>query len=177
MTKTLFVSKIKEFKGTMMKYFTFLLICMVTLCSCHKDGLPTSAWVAYIAYIDSSGNDLFTDGSNGYVVDSVRMYYYLDGVRTLATTARPGVIPTYPWGISPFTHDFGSGIYSGLAMLTNFGIANDSTTIFIDLKPGVEDTLACKFTNDDQVLYLAWYNRVPKMTAAGKGDPFFIVVK
>jgi hypothetical protein len=59
----------------------------------------------------------------------------------------------------------------------NFGIVNNSSTIFIDLKPGVEDTLSCKFIEDDYVLDLAWYNGAPKMTAAGKGNPYFIVVK
>lgn len=161
----------------MIRYFALSFAFVATLCSCAKNLTPTPAYAACIGYIDSSGNNLFTDGSNGYIADSVRLYYYLNGVRTLATTARPGVIPTYPWGVSPFIHDFGIGIYSGLAIDTDFGIVNDSTTIFIDLKPGVEDTLACKFIEGGYVLDLAWYNGVPKMTAAGHENPFFIVVK
>lgn len=172
-----FVGKIDESKCTMTKYFAFIFISCVTLCSCHKRETPTPAYAAYIAYIDSSGHDLFTDGSNGYIVDSVRLYYYLNGVKTLVNNDRPGVRSAMPWGVAPFTHLYDTAAYSGLEIQTNFGIVNDSTTIFIDLKPGVEDTLACKFIEGGYVLDLTWYNRVPKMIASGQENPFFIVVK
>ena len=154
-----------------------ILAFVMTLCGCHKDETPTPSFLAIISYVDSSGNDLFADGSNGYIADSVRLYYYQDGVKTLVNTARPGVISTFLWGVIPLPDHNNPNAYAGLGIETNFGIVKDSSTIFIHLKAGVEDTLACKFIEDNYVLYLAWYNGVPKMTAAGKQNPFFTVVK
>jgi hypothetical protein len=82
-----------------MKYFNFPLLALVTFSSCHKSSTSTWSGVAFIAYVDSSGNSLFTDGPNGYVADSVRLYYYQNGVRAMVDNSHPGIIPSQPYGV------------------------------------------------------------------------------
>jgi hypothetical protein len=122
-----------------------------------------------------NGADLFPGGSTGHFIDSVRLYYMLNGVKTMVNNNRSGYIPASPYGVIANMMDSSGG--STLGIETNYNITNDSSTIFIDLKPGKEDTLSCAFTQFDRVLTLAWYDRMPKLTAADKYNNYFTVME
>jgi hypothetical protein len=158
-----------------MRYF-FLSCLILCFCDgCKKGGPPDAdSFVAIIHFEDSTGANLFVDGSNGYYIDSVRLYYMLNGIKTMVNNSQPGFVSAIPYGVAADTQ-FGNNSILGIDCYYN--IINDSSTIFIDLKPGKEDTLACVFTQWDRILTLAWYDRVPVMTAADKGNNHFTVME
>jgi hypothetical protein len=159
-----------------MKYVLFSCLILWLCDGCKKNGPPDgSSLVAFIHFEDSTGADLFVGGSNGYYIDSIRLYYMLNGVKTMVNTDQPGFVSAAPYGVEPTGSQFGDS--SILGIQTNFNILNDSSTIFIDLKPGKEDTLTCFFTEWDRILTLAWYDGVPVITAADKDNNFFTVME
>ena len=136
-------------------FITTSIIASLLACS-KKRGVDSPIILVNIHYIDSVGNNLYSDGS-GYVQDSARLYTLSNGVRTLVNTARPGVIPTFPWGWIPYSNDSAGYNITGLSIQTNFQLVNDSSTIIIQLKTGSkEDTLTTKY-NSQGIAY-AWYN-------------------
>lgn len=99
----------------------------------------------YIHYVDSSGNNLFTDGKNGYLMDSVKIFDYKNGDTTF------------------IVNGFSFAVYLEDKMVVhlNADITNGYCNSIIRLKPGTYDTLAIHVTGSSFANYRydsIWYN-------------------
>ena len=95
-------------------------------------------------YVDQYGKDLFTNGQNGYILDSIKVYDYGNGVKNLIYNQGKD----YPNGYTPNPLYPGSGISFGPA---NNNIINQYTVSIIRLKPGVEDTIRIHLNKSSQM--------------------------
>lgn len=119
--------------------------------SCRRGGGDFFSAVQ-IHYMDSSGNDLFTNGQNGYYKDSVNVYDFQNGIKT------PLIISKQ----SAYFADWRNSIVI-VPGIINTHVINRYTINIIHLKKGVEDTLKIHLTRDGQegALYDSiWYNNV-----------------
>ncbi len=128
---------------------------------CKKSIEPIIDVDIFIHYVDSSGNELFANGANGYITSNVRLYYEKSNVKQMVYTApTQAYIPDYPYGCY-FDSSFGMKQF---IFFSNVNVVSDTSIIFIDLKPNVEDTLKCKFSNPNSnpssiECDSVWYNR------------------
>jgi hypothetical protein len=77
------------------RFLYVLFISIISISSCFKPNNGGDFFSqALITYTDSSGNPLFTNGQNGYFQDSVRLYDFENGVKTLLTSPSN----MYPYG-------------------------------------------------------------------------------
>ena len=107
---------------------------------------PTASAVS-IHYVDGNGNDLFTNGQNGYFKDSVQVYDLKNEI--------PTFIPNgYYWSFWLQSSILTTGY-------TNNDIVNRYYTCLIHLKQGVDDTLKVHLTGNQQIGSFPdsiWYN-------------------
>ena len=133
------------------KIISFFLGIMA-LSSCQKRATGFFSQVS-IHYVDQSGKDLFTNGQNGYFLDSVRVYGIRNGRNVIISTFNS----MYPNGFTPNV----LYPYSGISVTPNDSdIVNRYTISIIHLKKGVDDTLKIHLNQDsqmgaiyDQILY------------------------
>ncbi len=122
-----------------------------------------------IHYVDTNWHDLFTNGRNGYIFDSIHAYDYQNGVKTSLVTPSKD----YPNGYSPYVLYPQSGIEIGSG---NGDIVNRYTVTIIHLKMGVDDTLRLHLTGSAPVesshFDSIWYNGV-----LSKTDTFSVMKK
>ncbi len=136
-----------------MKIFYLILITIIFLQACKKSGGDIYSSVQ-ITYVDNNGHLLFTDGQNGYYKDSLKVYDYQNGVKTLI----PLGFYWSPWASST--------IVTGS---NNNDVINQYTINIIHLKSGVDDTLKIHLSGNQQYgsLYdIIWYNGKLKKNAA-----------
>lgn len=121
----------------------FLFFGILTLSSCRKPANDFFSSVA-IHYVDPSGRDLFTNGQNGYFLDSVKVYGIRNGRNVIISTYNY----MYPNGFTP------NVVYpnSGISVRPNDSdIVNRYTISIIHLKTGVDDTLKIHLNQDSQM--------------------------
>jgi len=152
----------------------FAFLSVITSCSKSHTSEGYSN-LAIIHYEDSSGNNLFTGGQNGFVVDSVRIYILQGDVKTLINTAKPGYVPTNPNGYSYWEGPPNEPYATGLSIETDFGIVNDSSSLLVHLRQGIDDTLTSLYDNSHHYMLYAWYNGVPELTIQSTTAEFTIV--
>ncbi len=131
---------------------SFLFI--LTLLSCKKDKWTPNH--VYIHYVDNNGNDLFNYSSNGYINDSVRIYYFKNGVKTPF-----GLLPKDQYPLGYFTDLLSSTI--DFSDYYEDDVINNFSTNIIHLKAGVDDTLRLKLTGNQVTgsnYTEVWYNGV-----------------
>ena len=124
----------------MKKLIIFSLL--IVLSGCRKlDTTPIPE--TQIHYIDTSGNDLFTNGQNGYYKDSV----YISNING-------NIIPNYAGfvGWTPSTLETGPSTYTT--------ITNNYCTLIIHLRYGTDDTLKFHETSIQLggTIDSIWYN-------------------
>lgn len=122
------------------------------LFSCGKGGDFYSA--VQIHYVDKLGNELFTNGLNGYFKDSLNVYDYNNGVKQALPISSQSAY------FSGWTNN--AIVISGSI---NGNVKNQYTLNVIHLKLGVDDTLKIHLTKNSQsgALYDSiWYNGVLK---------------
>jgi len=163
-----------------------LLIVVVSLAlSCKKGSQTPDVYpMVQIRYLDSTGNDLFSpahDGQNGYWMDSVRIYDYKNGIKTLiyqGPTANTSAAD-YPYGYVFTTYSNISDIPGEYMIIyPNEDVVNRYSNSIIQLKAGVFDTLRVHLTGNvpygsqyDSV----WYNSL--FEPNGKSAGFINIVK
>ena len=116
---------------------------LISLTSCRK---PPGDFLSSVQlhYVDQYGKDLFTNGQNGYILDSIKVYDFGNGVKNLIYN--PG--KDYPNGYAPNPFSPTSGINIGP---DNNNIINQYTVTIIRLKPGVEDTVKIHLNKSSQM--------------------------
>lgn len=133
--------------------YSILILSLVLFPSCRK-GAGDFFSAVHIHYMDSLGNDLFTNGQNGYIKDSVNVYDFQNGMKKPLTIANQ----------SAYFADWANStvVINGII---NTNVINHYTKNIIHLKMGVDDTLRVHLTRDAQMgsLYdTIWYNGVLK---------------
>ena len=146
-----------------------ILICLlltVLIIGCKKKaigGYGDALGDVQIYYRDSLGKPLFTDGNNGYYMDSTAVYDLNNNPKRLINPAN--------WGFP----NWGNSLLD-LSDI-NWTVVNAHTKILIHLKEGVEDTLVGHYYNNDiksNVYDSTYYNGVLKSTRP-YADTFTIV--
>lgn len=140
----------------MQKTVVFLaMLYLIAGCRKGSSDVPLIYPTAHIHYVDTNWHDLITNGSNGYIFDSIRAYDYQNGVKTKLSS--PSNI--YPNGFSEYVIYPKSGIEIGS---WNNDIVNRYTVTIIHLKMGVDDTLRLHLTGSAPVesshFDSIWYN-------------------
>ncbi|MDE3236244.1 MAG: hypothetical protein KGO81_09845 [Bacteroidota bacterium] len=136
-----------------MKTITILLttICILNIYSCSKNtGTGDFYSSVQIHYIDKNGYDLFGNGQNGYIKDSVNVFDISTGIEI-------------PLPISSQKYYFADWAASTIVIdgSINNHVVNHYTYNIIHLKAGVDDTLKIHLTKNTQygALYDSiWYN-------------------
>ncbi len=77
-----------------MKKIIVSLSLIFTVCSCTKVNHGDFFSEVMIHYVDSSGNDLFTNGYNGYFQDSVKVYEFINGIKTVVPLPSDTINPS-----------------------------------------------------------------------------------
>ncbi len=142
--------------------FSFILL------SCNKEPVDKGAFPnphVNIHYTDKAGNNLFTNGANGYIIDKVRTYSLINGVKSLDSAfdlydPMKVVYNPYGWG-KVYDSDTKDSVFIASVGLEvtkiNYKSEHYFTTL-IDLKDGVEDTMRV-FVNSRKAIDSLWYNR------------------
>ena len=124
---------------------TLLIITIILLIfqSCVKSGgCDVDPPAAYIHYIDKFGNDLFKNGQNGYIKDSV-------AILNLNGNKIPNYVDFANWTPSTLL----------LSISTYTTVTNNYCTLIIHLKEGINDTLKMHLiSNPCTQLDSIWYN-------------------
>ncbi len=137
-----------------MKKIAYSFLFILILFGCKKDKWTPN--YVYLHYIDANGNDLFNYSTNGYINDSVRMYYFKNGIKTSYPLPPKD---QYPLG-------YFSDILSSTLLTTDYyedDVINNFSTNIIHLKAGVDDTLRLKLTGNQvngSYYTEVWYNGV-----------------
>ena len=123
-----------------MKKIIVSLSVLVFLCQCNKTshvigGYGDAIGDVQIYYRDSLGNPLFTNGQNGYYIDSVEIY-------DLNNNPKRYIDPSLT-----FFASWGSSLLDISDI--HWTVVNAHTKILIHLKEGVEDTLVGHYYNND----------------------------
>jgi len=159
-----------------------LLIIIVSLALSCKKGSQTPDILpdVKIRYVDSTGNDLFSrghDGQNGYWMDSVMIYDYKNGIKTLihqpATYDYPNgyVFTTYSDIITNLPVQY-------MVVFANNDVVNRYSNYIIQLKTGLFDTMKVHLTgpaNYGSVYDSVWDNS--QYEPSGKAGGFITIVK
>lgn len=132
--------------------------------SCHKAPVentfpnPTVA----VHYIDKTGNNLFTNGANGFVKENVRIYTLINGEKSIDSTIDvygKVVYNPYGWG-NAYDSETDDSVFIAAVNLpvTKIDYKNDHYfTTIIDLKEGVEDTMRT-YIKGAKTIDSLWYN-------------------
>jgi hypothetical protein len=124
-------------------FVTFLFF--ILFISCKRGGVCDNLPQILVHYVDQAGNNLFTNGQNGYVKDSF-----------LIASIGGAVVPNSK---SAFVDWTSSTIQLGPSIYVN--ITNQYATLIIYLKNGVSDTLKMHLTSKSiscSQLDSIWYN-------------------
>lgn len=148
----------------------FLLIILFSLLffTCKKGGYGDYIGSVQIHFVDNTRRDLFTNGTNGYYFDSVKVFDFQNNTKTLIT---PLNWSWAGWAASTLDISDGHGSYN---------IINGYSIVLIHLKAGVEDTLRGHFLNSDGKNNLydsVWYNGILKykVSSMQTNDTFTVI--
>lgn len=152
-----------------MKTLIEILFLSMVCVSCNKDQTEKNDFpnpVVAVHYEDSGGNDLFSDGRNGYTKDNVRTYTLINGKKSIDSDVdvfqnNKTAYNPYKWGTiyNEETKDSVFVAVFGLpANKIDYQIQHYFTTLII-LKEGVQDTMRT-YINGTKSIDSLWYNNL-----------------
>ena len=145
-----------------MKNFILIIIIIVSV-SCNKDHVKKGDFPnpgVNIQYLDNNGNNLFSDGRNGYIIDNVRTYTLINGEKSIDSDQNNKLdYNPYVWR-TIYDDETKDSVFVASFVLSVYKIdyVNEHYfTTLIDLKEGVQDTMRT-FINGSKSIDSLWYN-------------------
>jgi hypothetical protein len=139
---------------------------MVFFSSCHHDDGPTIIDLSICLWVrDASGKNLLDSTTQGYLKQKdIRVFYLEDGKKKEFYNASLDV----PRNFSIFKNDGNGEWVFGLGAYESKSNQTDTTTVFVQWRAGLEDTLKCEITKVGYSSFCTkvWYNDALKFDDA-----------